>query len=79
MVDLLDIFERDNNSNRRDGQPKRKGLRGLLDRVTGALDMDGDHDDDDDRRRRDAATTSTQQGSNRDNRRRERESFFDDD
>lgn len=79
MVDLLDIFERDNNSNNRDGAPRRKGLRGLIDRLTGALGMEGDDDDrrDDDRRRRDAATTTTQHGQ--DNRRRERESFFDDD
>lgn len=54
-MDLLELFERDTTGRDRDGarQPRR-GLRGLLDRLTAALDGDvDDRDEHGDRRTRD--------------------------
>ncbi len=75
MVDLFEMFERDG-KNQPNGQ-RRKGFRGLMDRVMGALDMEGGEDDDNDRHRQtrpnEAAPTEQQRRE-----RKERESFFDD-
>lgn len=46
--ELLELFERDG-SKRRSDQPRRGGIRGLLDRVRGG-GGDNHHDDDDYRR-----------------------------
>lgn len=50
FLDLLDLFDPDGDDEdqprRQRGQPRRKGLRGLFDRVVGAFS-----DDDDDRAR----------------------------
>ena len=60
-MDLLELFERDTpERGRRPAGGRRKGLRGLFDRLTAALEGDGDDDQFDrkdrharDRRRRD--------------------------
>lgn len=76
MVDLFEMFERDG-KNQPNGQ-RRKGFRGLMDRVMGALDMEGGEDDDNDRHKQ---THSNETASSEQQRRerRERDSLFDDD